>query len=211
MGSEDYFVYVYEMVGGLVDCLDVIFVGKFDNGLIYYYCVSLKNSKGEKLVFKRNYFYMLNLVCVEGGGYFMMDEVIVVFLGSSGIFCNVMVVDDLYEIIGNGVYYLGLMNFFYVFYMDEEQKDVMVCVIGINVYSCLGSMVILGVVSMLFGIVGVIFKIILIFVDLIVIKLDFVKGVQGEMIFDVQVGGLCREIKLKVVGMGVFGNYVLGF
>ena len=52
-----------------------------------------------------------------------MDEAIAAPSGSSGILCNVTVVDDSHEITGNGVYYLGLTNSSYVLYTDEEQKD----------------------------------------------------------------------------------------
>ena len=63
---------VYETAGGPADRSDVILAGKFDNGPVRYYRASLKNSKGEKLAFKRNYLYTLNLVRVEGGGYSTM-------------------------------------------------------------------------------------------------------------------------------------------
>ena len=210
MGSEDYPVYVYETAGGPADRSDVILAGKFDNGPVRYYRASLKNSKGEKLAFKRNYLYTLNLVRVEGGGYSTMDEAIAAPSGSSGILCNVTVVDDSHEITGNGVYYLGLTNSSYVLYTDEEQKDVTVCVIGTNAYSRPGSTVTPGVVSMSSGIAGVTLKTTSISADSTAIKLDFAKGAQGETTLDVQVGGLRREIKLKAAGMGVSGNYASG-
>ena len=87
-----------------------------------------------------------------------MDEAIAAPSGSSGILCNVTVVDDSHEITGNGVYYLGLTNSSYVLYTDEEQKDVTVCVIGTNAYSRPGSTVTPGVVSMSSGIAGVTLK-----------------------------------------------------
>lgn len=211
MGSEDYPVYVYETAGGPADRSDVILAGKFDNGPVRYYRASLKNSKGEKLAFKRNYLYTLNLVRVEGGGYSTMDEAIAAPSGSSGILCNVTVVDDSHEITGNGVYYLGLTNSSYVLYTDEEQKDVTVCVIGTNAYSRPGSTVTPGVVSMSSGIAGVTLKTTSISADSTAIKLDFAKGAQGETTLDVQVGGLRREIKLKAAGMGVSGNYASGY
>lgn len=210
MGGEDYPVYVYETAGGPADRSDVILAGKFDNGPVHYYRASLKNSKGEKLAFKRNYLYTLNLVRVEGGGYSTMDEAIAAPSGSSGILCNVTVVDDSHEITGNGVYYLGLTNSSYVLYTDEEQKDVTVCVIGTNAYSRPGSTVTPGVVSMSSGIAGVTLKTTSISADSTAIKLDFAKGAQGETTLDVQVGGLRREIKLKAAGMGVSGNYASG-
>ena len=105
-----------------------------------------------------------------------MDEAIAAPSGSSGILCNVTVVDDSHEITGNGVYYLGLTNSSYVLYTDEEQKDVTVCVIGTNAYSRPGSTVTPGVVSMSSGIAGVTLKTTSISADSTAIKLDFAKG-----------------------------------
>lgn len=140
-----------------------------------------------------------------------MDEAIAAPSGSSGILCNVTVVDDSHEITGNGVYYLGLTNSSYVLYTDEEQKDVTVCVIGTNAYSRPGSTVTPGVVSMSSGIAGVTLKTTSISADSTAIKLDFAKGAQGETTLDVQVGGLRREIKLKAAGMGCFRQLCFRF